>query len=402
MKIRKKRKKKVKSRIDPKIPIIIAVLLLVIGAVLFFLLNNGREETAEYGTMMFGLKDKSAVVIRDEYTYIASEHTKTDFLKAEGASVQAGDKLATVYKLGYSDELMQSLLNSREDVYRAQMERIGSTKDQRLDDINASILDVKDRIEASVMQGSGEDLEELYRQLDALLKQRMEYLRGKVQETETLRSLYAQVSAKEELISAWTEDIVSSHSGIVSYYFDSYEQALNAEKLNMISADLVNRAIKGKGAANWTTDDKTRVCRVVSPNKWYIAFTTKGEGMTRIAEGVEYDVAIKGCGTFRGIGHEPIVSGKEIVNLIEFDTDPGELIEVRNVKADITAAVSGIKVKSKAIGFEEYIPYLELVLTNSHHSVRVDLLANEDGYALIRPHEGETLSEGVRYWNRKR
>ena len=125
--IRKKRKKKARSRIDPKIPVIIFALLMAIGAVLFLVLHNGTEETAEFGSMMFSMKDKSAVIIRDEHTYIASEHTDTDFLKEEGASVNSGDKLATVYKLGYSGELMQSLLDAREDVYRAQMERIGDT-----------------------------------------------------------------------------------------------------------------------------------------------------------------------------------------------------------------------------------------------------------------------------------
>ncbi|MBR4658580.1 MAG: hypothetical protein IKP26_04925 [Clostridia bacterium] len=401
--IRKKRKKKARSRIDPKIPVIIFALLLAIGAVLFLVLHNGTEETAEFGSMMFSMKDKSAVIIRDEHTYIASEHTDTDFLKEEGASVNSGDKLATVYKLGYSGELMQSLLDAREDVYRAQMERIGATKDQKLDEINERLSAVKSRITSCVMLDSGEDLEKLYRSLDDILKERMEYLRGKVQETENLRGLYAQVDAKEDLISAWTEDVTAESPGVVSFYFDSYEQALNAEKLNMISADLVTRAIKGKGAANWTTDDKTRVCRVVDPDKWYLAFITDGSGLKRLAAGVEYEVSIKGHGTFRGVGLEPVVSGKEIVNIIEFSTDMGSLIDVRTVRTDITAAVTGVRVKSGAVTFEESQPYIELVLTNSHHSIRVDVLASEDGYAIVRPHEsGESLSEGARYWNRKR
>ena len=401
--IRRKRKKKARSRIDIKIPVIIIVLLLAIGAVLFIVLHNGREETAEFGSMMFSMKDKSAVVIRDEYTYIASEHTDTDFLKEEGARVSAGEKLATVYKLGYSGELMQSLLDAREEVYKAQMERIGSTKDQKLDDMNSEIAAARERITACVMLDSGADLEKLYRSLDGLLKQRMDYLRGKVQETENLRFLYSQVDGKEDLISAWTEDVTAQSAGIVSFYFDSYEQALNAEKLNMISADLVTRAIKGRGAANWTTDDKTRVCRVVDPNKWYLAFITDGGAVKRLAEGVEYEVSIKGFGSFRGVGLEPVVSGSEIVNIIEFNCDMGGLIDVRTVKTDITAAVTGVRVKSSAITFSDFQPYLELVLTNAHHSIRVDVLASEDGLAIVRPHESsETLSEGVRYWNRKR
>ncbi|MBR5713899.1 MAG: hypothetical protein IKX58_03780 [Clostridia bacterium] len=400
---KKKRKKRARNGIRPMMIIIPVALLAVIAAVIFLLLRNGREETASADSMQFTLNNKSAVIIRDEYTYIASEHTKTDFKKEERSAVHLGDSLATVYKLGYSDELMQSLLNAREDVYKAQVERIGSTKDSKLDEINDGIKLVKKQIEACVMRSSEDDLETLYRSLDELLKQRMEYLQGKVQETEKLRALYSAVSAKEDLISTWTEEVISAHEGIVSYYFDGYEQAMNAGKMNMLTADLVNRAAKGKGAANWTTDDKTRVCRIINPNKWYVAFTTKGESLSRVSSGIAYEVRIKGYGNFMGIGLEPIISGNEIINLIEFNTDLGGLIEARSVSVSVKADVSGIKVKASAITVENNLPYIELIMPYSHNMIQVDVLAVEDKMAIVRTHDGSgSLTEGVKYWNKKR
>lgn len=403
--IRKKRrkKKKTRSRISPGILAVIGGLLLVIGGLLFLLLYRGREETTERGAAVFSIKAKNAVIIRDESVYLSSEYAFVDCLAEEGEQVQEEQLLARVYKLGYSDELMQSLLNSREAVYKAQMERIGSTKDTRLDELNERILELKGRIESSVMQGSGEDLEKLYRSLDKVLKERMEYLKGKVQETENLRALYSGVEDKEALIATWTEEVSCGSPGAVSYYFDGFEQAMNAEKLNMLTADLIKRALKDSGSSNWTTDDKTRVCRVVNRNKWYAAFLTGGEELTRLCEGVEYEVTFPGFGTYSGIALEPVVSGKEIVNVIEFDTDIGELIEVRSAKVDVTAAVSGIKVKDTAVIFDKGETYIELMINDSHLRIRVDVLGAEGGYVIVRPHESDdTLSEGVRYWNRKR
>ena len=401
--IRKKRKKKKKVRVSPWMIVAIVLLLAAIGVVLYVLLHNGREEIAESGAMTYVLKDKSAVIIRDEYTYVSTELAKTDLHKEEGSEVTRGELLATAYKLGYSDELMQSLLNAREEVYRAQIERIGSTKDQKLDEINDGIDAVKGLITACVMDRSGEDLESLYRRLDSLLKERTEYLKTKVQETEQLRSLYAAEADREELISAWTEDVYADRDGRVSYYFDGYEQAMNVEKLNMLSADLIKRALKESGAAGWTTDDKTRVCRVVNESKWYIAFVTSGDSMKRLASGVEYEVTIEGCGTYTGVAKEPFLSGDEVVNLIEFTSPLGKLIELRSVKITVRAAVSGVKVKSNAIIFEDHEPYIELIRSGAHHAVRIDILAVEGDRAIVRAHTpGDSIVEGVSYWNRKR
>ena len=400
--IRKKRKKRARKRrrFNWRIPITILVgLILAAAAVFAFIYFNGTEATAESAVMQFKLNNKSTVIIRSESLYTASEHIRLDFHKEEGEQVSVGDKLATVYKLGYSDELMQTLLNAREAVYEAQMERIGATKDSRLEEMNESIASLRAAVRDRVMLYEGEDLESLYRQLDEVLKLRMEYLRGKVQETENLRALYASVDEKEALISSWTEEITSQSKGVVSYYFDGYEQALTSSKLNMISADLIKRALKETGASKWNNDDKTRVCRVVNTGKWYAAFVTDAKDLTRVAEGVEYEVNFRGYGSYKGVALEPVISGTSIVNIIEFETELGGLIEARTVRADITAAVSGVSVKSKAVTFSDGKAFIKLVTGSDRRSMRVDVLASDGDTAVVRPYDsGDVLTEGVRYW----
>ena len=400
--IRKKRKKRARKRrrFNWRIPITILVgLILAAAAVFAFIYFNGTEATAESAVMQFKLNNKSTVIIRSESLYTASEHIRLDFHKEEGEQVSVGDKLATVYKLGYSDELMQTLLNAREAVYEAQMERIGATKDSRLEEMNESIASLRAAVRDRVMLYEGEDLESLYRQLDEVLKLRMEYLRGKVQETENLRALYASVDEKEALISSWTEEITSQSKGVVSYYFDGYEQALTSSKLNMISADLIKRALKETGASKWNNDDKTRVCRVVNTGKWYAAFVTDAKDLTRVAEGVEYEVNFRGYGSYKGVALEPVISGTSIVNIIEFETELGGLIEARTVRTDITAAVSGVSVKSKAVTFSDGKAFIKLVTGSDRRSMRVDVLASDGDTAVVRPYDsGDVLTEGVRYW----
>lgn len=379
--------------------IAIAVILLLIGALLFVILYSGTEEITERGVIQLDYST-SAVVIRDETTYVAPAFTRIEYGAHEGDTVAAGDELATVYRLGYNDELMVSLLDDREQVYREQINLIGSAKDERLEELESDINALQSRIASSVMGSSGEDLASLQAQLAEALTARREYL-TKVQAKETLTSLYAKEANQMDIISRWTETVVSDGGGIVSYYFDGYEQAVNAQKLELLSSDLLRSVLRGKGISSWTTDDNTRVCRVVDPGHWYIAFVVKNDQLIRVAKGVQYGFDVEGAGSFTGTALEPVISGEYTINILEVNSDIGRLIDARTAKIKLTSAVTGIKVKADAIKEENNNFYLELVLSESHYKMRVDIIAWEKDYVIVRPHDsGESLNEGVRYWKK--
>lgn len=389
----------VRRRSNPNIRfyIAIAIILVLIGALLFLVFFGGTEEITERGVMEFSA-DAEAVIIRDELTYVAPQFTRIKYGAHEGSLVKPGDELATVFRLGYNDELMVALLDDREQVYNEQLKLIGSAKDEKLDEIEAAVCELQERVTASVMGGSGEDLASLQEQLGEALAQRREYLL-KVQAKEELNALYAKEANQLDIVEKWTEKIKAEGAGRVSYYFDGYEQAINHEKLSLVTSDLLRSALKGSGAASWTTDDGTRVCRIVSPDHWYVAFLTEDDELTRVAKGMEYEVAVAGYGTYSGVALDPVISGDKAINIIEVNADIGGLIDVRTAKVRVTSSASGIKVKSDAVRFENGFAYVELVLSESHYRMRVDVLAVKDDQAIVRPHDpSDSLNEGVRYW----
>lgn len=373
-------------------------LVAVIGVLLFFVLYNGAEAITERDMMTF-LIDTEAVIVRDESVISTSEFSRISYAVREGASVATGESVSTIFKIGYSDELMQSLISSKEAVYNAQIEQLGSTKDSKLDEMNAGITDLRNRISDAVMTDSEEDLLSLQSELNLKLSERNDYLRTKVQETEALRALYQEVSDKEALIDAWTLDIIAERDGIISFYFDGYEQAINTEKLDMLTPDLIDRALEVSGTASWTTDDKTRVCRIADSDHWYIAYVTNSSEPMRVAQGIEYSVDIDGYGTFSGVALDPIVNGKKVINIIEFNSDIGELINARVVNARVSAVVSGIRIMEEAVIIKDGYCYLELIYSESHRLVPIDVLCVEGDFAIVRSRDQETtLGEGVRYW----
>ena len=377
--------------------IAIGVIALLIGVLLFVLLYNGTEEITERGVMSFNA-ESSAVIIRDEVTYVTPEYTRIEYGAEEGGSVSVGDRLASTYRLGYNDELMVSLLETREQVYREQLKLIGSAKDERLEQIEAEIVALQGRVAEAVMCASGEDVSLLQLQLQTALDERREYL-TKVQAKEALTSLYSKEENQLDIVSKWVDTIEAQNSGRISYYFDGYEQAINAEKLSIITADLLKNALKGSASSTWTTDDGTRVCRVVDPDHWYVAFLTDKTSLTRVAEGIEYTVEVEGYGSFTGTALEPVISGDRVINVIEINSDMGGIIDVRVANIKVTAAITGIKVRADAIKNENGNYYLELVLSESHYRLHVDVLAVEGDRVIVRPHDkNDSLGEGVRYW----
>jgi hypothetical protein len=86
-------------------------------------------------------------------------------------------------------------------------------------------------------------------------------------------------------MSGWTRDIKNtSGTGIVSFYFDGYEQVLNVNKLSTINSALVKTVVKGGNTANTVeTTSETPLYRINNNTHWFIAFVTNATDPMRLA-----------------------------------------------------------------------------------------------------------------------
>lgn len=142
----------------------------------------------------------------------------------------------------------------------------------------------------------------------------------------------------------------SYKSGKVSFYFDGFEQALNAQKLDMITSDLVSRALSGTGAGSSPEDGSALLYRLVQDGEWYCAFLTNAYDPLRVVEGEAYSVVFDGfSATYSGIALAPVISGSKVVNILKFSMELGPFMGVRSIKANVSIEASGIKVDEDAL-----------------------------------------------------
>ena len=304
----------------------------------------------------------------------------------------------------------------RDRIYTKQLELLGGVESAELSAVNSQISEKQQAIrdcladncqgivapdahiatDSNVTQGadSAADLLTLEKDLTALMAQRDTLLRQGVQADAALNSLYTEEEAKKGQLSEYTSEVAAKGNGLVSFYFDGYEQVLSADKLDVVNADLINKVLSSASAGS-VTGSENLLYRLVDPEHWYIAFVTARDQAFRVTAGQEYAVRVAGYSDklFMGTALEPVINENGVVNILEFHESIGELISVRAVNVQLEGQMSGLSVPLEAIGFEGGAPVLEV----EGQTVALDVLSVNEDTAIIQAKNGAALQAGQRY-----
>lgn len=392
-------KKKGSKKSNPLLWVIAALLAAILIGVIVLLILGGAEGIAETGSVTVDL-DFDAVIVRKETVITSEAFDLADYFADEGEWVEADTKIMQIYRRGYSDEQAAALMSKYSEVYSEQLALLGETRDKTIRGYNELISMLEGNIAEELMAGDSAKVREHEKELLNALAERMEYLRSNLQETETLRALYAQADALAEVIETQRHVLYSQESGFVSFYFDDYENALNADKLSILTSDLISSVIKGKGGAAWTTSSDTSAYRIVGGDEWYCVFLTNANEALRCVNGRSYSIAVAGYGTYTATALEPIVSGEKVVNTLKIAGSPAELLNTRRISLTVRFDASDICINEKAIQFENGVPYIELLLSDGKYCIFVNVLSADGKHAVInvRDDQDMPIAVGVRYW----
>lgn len=365
------------------------------------LTGSGGTAEARYGDVT-GTIDMTAAIIRDESTVSTDRYEKIIFSVVEGQSVANGAQIAQVFRLGYQDESTVTLLRLQREIYEYQKGMIGADAAAGLADIETRIADLEAQIRDAARGDSDADMLQLEQSLKSLQTERATYLQNNVQADATLTSLYSSLAEQENALSNWTRNIVNSAgNGVVSFYFDGYERVLNASQIDTINAALINSVVRGGNTASSlsTTTSETPLYRLVQNTHWYIAFVTRADEPMRTTAGEQYYVVFDDYSTltYQGTALAPIVTESSVVNILEFNVDIGDLLDIRAVNAIVTKSAQGVMVPVDAIAYEAGVPSVEVQSGDATYRVTVNILAADEDNAVVAPaNASDTLISGQR------
>ena len=238
------------------------------------------------------------------------------------------------------------------------------------------------------------DLLALENDVKDLLAQRSALLKQLVQADEALNALYGEEETKKAQLAEYASDVVAKGSGVVSFYFDGFEQVLSGDKLDVINADVINKVLDS-AAGGMVASSESLLFRLVNPSHWYIAFVTPRSQALRVSAGQTYRVQVEGYADrlFIGTALEPVVNENGVVNILEFNETLGELIGVRTVKVTLSGEMTGLEVPLEAILEENGVP----VLPVDGRKIPLEVYSADEDTAIIAAKDGASLSAGMRY-----
>ncbi len=392
-----KSRKRIKGRFFLMILILVGFIALVV------VVANALKKTGEiqFGSLGADL-EVNAAIIRDEKVIMSEPYEKITFDVVEGETVNNDQVIAQLYRRGYQDETMVTLLNLQKQIYDYQMQLLGGQAPQELIDLNTNIDEVEKQIRAVSRGQSTLDMLDLEQTLKDLEDQRVTLLQSAVTADTTLTQLYSDLKSQQNVMSSWKRDILNTGgTGIVSFYFDGYEQVLNVNKLSTINSALVKTVVNGGNTAkNADSTSEVPLYRIINNTHWFIAFVTNATDPMRLAEGEQYSVLFQNYSDqqYTATARASQVSENAVVNILEFNTDIGKLIGTRTVAATISKSAQGLVVPLSAIQIISGMPGINISYGDSVLRVEVDILAQSDNKAVIRAHNAsDNLTAGMKY-----
>lgn len=389
-----------KVYIARRIGISVAAILLILGVIFIIVKTKGYVSVAGTGSIT-ETASYNAVIVRDEQVISADAFSDMDFKVEEGAFVEKGTHVMDLYKRGYNEEMMLAYQQAMKNVYEAQIKQLGETRDLTLMGYNEAIDVLESRIaEISMQDGDTASIIETENQLMEILRERTEYLKDSLQLTKELADCYKDAEEKLKLLDSWRVGLYAESSGRVSFYIDDYENALNKDKLSIITGDIVRTAIRKRNSISWQTKSETSAYRIVNDNEWYCVYLTDSGETLRASEATEYEIEVKGFGKFNATGLKSVVTGDYVVNILKVEAPLGDLINVRNVKVDVKYAGEGVRVEERAIVNDEEGQFIDIRVNGSQKRIYVNVISTGGGAAIVRQRDGETiyLKDGVKYW----
>jgi putative membrane fusion protein len=387
------------ARVKVKKKFFIFIFFILLAAVAIPLIVLGSRGG---GTISNGAVDLSVpaecVIIRDEVNVSTEKFDKIIFKVPEAVTAESGTLIAEIFKWGYNDEIMQSLLNVQKEILAQQMAQLEGIENPELSQLNTDIDALLSDIRSVTMESEPKDLLDLEWSLKELMQRRIDYLKSSVQETEVLNSLYTEEQNRIAQIEEWKSDIVTAGSGLVSFYFDGFEQVLNADKLNTLNADLIKKVLKGSKVPGAGSADN--LYRLINSGHWYCAFLTPSQQALRLTEGEEYTVVFEGYYDRPYIGRalRSSVSGGDVVNILEFDQDIGPLYSTRVANCLLSKEVQGLKIPLKAIDIKDGLPGIDVRNNGNVVWTAINVLAADDENAIITASDNTiALTSGTEY-----
>ena len=216
------------------------------------------------------------LIVRDETVWTADSTGDLECIAQEGAPVNKGDLICSVYSPAFSAREKAALQDCRNEVMELQMKLLSAEiePDAMLDNLDRDLLTHAREIR-SILHGARGNLAWQESQLKDAANTRQNHLREKYADSTQMSRLYNDENMQSMKISSWKKQVTAQESGIVSFYTDGYEK-LTMDDPDLCSPDKVRNMINGSRPETYTNG--TAVYRIVQNSRWGVLMLIRDNG----------------------------------------------------------------------------------------------------------------------------
>jgi hypothetical protein len=380
-------------RIKPRFYVFVGIVVLI--PIIILLANMGGSKTAfvDWGIMSSSSK-KDVVLLRSETVVKAESAGKVVYVAEEGQRVAQGDKVVEVYQAGYDQKSLDDYDALQKKIYEYQIGALADIKNENLSTIDQAIKGKQNQLNAVYDTEDRTETLKLEEELNQLIELRKAHLRQIVPLDSQLNELYLEEQNLLIKINAWKKDELAPEAGIVSFYFDGNEAALNPQDLDKLTVKDIQTLLQG--SASYSNQQEAKIdqplYRLVSSNTWYVAIL--GDENSDLALSETYDIVFEGMENATYIGQVVVDKdkGKDHLTILSVEQDIQPLLNVREAKASIGKSQEGFMIPKDALYEKSGQKGVYIVNGREETFVGTEVLEENDESYLIRElNGGETI-----------
>ncbi|MBQ3078778.1 MAG: hypothetical protein IJC48_02095 [Clostridia bacterium] len=330
------------------------VFLMLVAAIVLFIFRDSIFTTSESAVVTTSVakdvRQVKAVIVRDETLYSEKQVSRVEFIAPEHTLVRAGDPVAYVYSLEYSERLINELNNIRKNIQQYHKVVLGNELDSQLEVYDLTVKQKALDLKSLVRRTTNGNFLKLVEQLESSMEERRQYMSANMRSDTKLIKYYDEEKQKISTIDGWRTAKQTDRDGIVSFYLDGYEDVLTVDSMEDFTISKMQTVLAGGSLGDSSSRTNTDIFRVVNQNNWY---------MVVLSEDSSWNPVIGNTYTFQMQGFEDLVytgvvsrvqkSGTTVMAQLAV-TDPiGPLIYQRSGIAALGTDLSGFSVPAKAI-----------------------------------------------------
>ena len=377
------------------------LVLLLIALIVVFIFRGSifasSEVTVIYQGTASDTRQVKGVIVRDEAVVSEGQVSRVDYLATELTLVKSGDVCANVYTMEYSTRLINELNNTRKNIQAYHKIVLGNELDAQLEVLNLNVHQRAEELKSLVKGKTQGDLNRMVRLLTQAMEDRRSYMSQNRRSDSKLIKYYDDENQRLNAISSWQVPKPAPRDGLVSFYLDGYEDALNQNTVSSLEISDIRTVLQGGNLKVASQKASTNVYRVMDQNHWYILLIAD-DGKWNPTLDTVYSFVLRGYDelAYEGTVIKVVKNGSTVMATLEINQPIGPLAYARSGDVTIGANMNGLIVSRKAVSTVSGQTGLWLYDVPGGTFVPIEILTyRSDGTVLFTPLVEGVLSQGA-------